>query len=258
MKKVFALIVAMAMMLMGCTAFAATDITDGVIKVEGVGALQNPNAAAGYRAAKMDAMRNALEEAQGVYIDSETTVRDSVMASDVIKTRINGMIKGAKVVQKYKDADGYHVVIELPVYGAKSLAAAVLPATSTPPAPLPAATTFAPEIPVSTGPYTGLIIDCTDLGLETAMAPGVFTPAHKLVYGQANFSYDQVVNKGYVGYARSIYTGVSRAGSNPLIVRAVSVQGFVNPVVSDADAAKILSENQITGFLGQGNVVFVK
>ena len=115
MKKVFALIVAMAMMLMGCTAFAATDITDGVIKVEGVGALQNPNAAAGYRAAKMDAMRNALEEAQGVYIDSETTVRDSVMASDVIKTRINGMIKGAKVVQKYKDADGYHVVIELPV-----------------------------------------------------------------------------------------------------------------------------------------------
>jgi len=258
MKKVFSVIVALAMMLMGCTAFAATDITDGVIKVEGVGALQNPNPAAGYRAAKMDAMRNALEEAQGVYIDSETTVRDSVMASDVIKTRINGMIKGAKVVQRYKDADGYHVVIEFPVHGAQSLAAAVMPATATTPAPLPAATTFVPEIPASTGPYTGLIVDCTGLGLETAMAPGVFTADNQLVYGKANFSYDQVVNKGYVGYARSINSGVSRAGSNPLIVRALSVQGFVNPVVSSTDAARILSENQITGFLGQGNVVFVK
>jgi hypothetical protein len=29
-------------------------------------------------------------------------------------------------------------------------------------------------------------------------------------------------------------------------------------VVSSTDAARILSENQITGFLGQGNVVFVK
>jgi hypothetical protein len=90
------------------------------------------------------------------------------------------------------------------------------------------------------------------------MAPGVFTADNQLVYGKANFSYDQVVNKGYVGYARSINSGVSRAGSNPLIVRALSVQGFVNPVVSSTDAARILSENQITGFLGQGNVVFVK
>ncbi|MCR5175803.1 MAG: LPP20 family lipoprotein [Anaerovibrio sp.] len=258
MKRIFATIVALAMMLVGCTAFASTDITDGVIRVDGVGALQNKNAVAGYRAAKVDAMRNALEEVQGVHIDSETTVQDSITASDVIKTRINGMLKGAKVVEQFKDADGYHVIIEFPVHGAQSLAAAVMPATTAPPAALPSASVFVPQIPASTGPYTGLIVDCTGLGLETAMAPAVFTADNKLVYGKVNFSYEQVINQGYVGYARSLSNGVSRAGSNPLIVRAQGIKDFVNPIVSSADAGKILAENQQTGFLNAGNVVFVK
>ena len=258
MKKILSAIIALSIMLISCTVFAATDITDDVLTVEGIGAKQNINAAAGYRAAKIDAMRNALEAAQGVYIDSETTVKDSMMINDTIRTRINGTIRGARIVKMYADGDGYHVVIEVPIHGAQSLAAAVMPATTAAPDPLPTVTSFVSEIPVSTGPYTGLIVDCTGLGLETAMAPGVFTADNQLVYGKANFSYDQVINKGYVGYARSLTNGVGRAGSNPLIVRAQSVQRFVNPVVSAADAAKILSENQRTGFLGMGNVVFVK
>lgn len=260
MKKLFSTIVAMAMLLMSCTVFAATDITDGVIRVEGTGSLMNSNSITGYRAAKVDAMRNALEEVQGVNIDSDTTVRDSVTASDLVRTRVNGMIKGAKVVKKYRDEDGYHVIIEMPVYGVQSLAAAVIPETTAPPVAFAPATTYAPapQIPVSTGPYTGLIVDCTGLGLETAMAAGIFTPDNQMVYGKDNFTHEDIINRGYVGYARSLTNGVARAGSNPLIIRAQGIKQFVNPIVSNTDAARIMVENQQTGFLEKGNVVFVK
>lgn len=258
MKKLLSIVFAMVIMLMSCTVFAATDISGGVIQIEGIGALQNKDAAAGYRAAKVDAMRNALEEVQGVYIDSETTVKDSIMASDIIKSRINGLIKGAKVVKRFKDGDGYHVIIEMPVYGAQSIAASAIPESNAKPQAFPAATTFVPNVPTSTGAYTGLIVDCTGLGLETAMAPAVFATDDKLVYGQVNYSRDMTVKKGYVGYSNSLNSGVSRAGSNPLVVKAQSVKGFVSPVVSVDDAAKILAENKASGFLTRGNVVFVK
>ena len=258
MKKLFATILAVAMLLMSCTVFAATDISDGVIRVEGMGALTNTNAINGYRAAKVDAMRNALEEVQGVRIDSDTTVQDSITASDVIRSRVNGLIKGAQVVKKYQDKDGYHVILEIPVRGTSSLAAAVIPERTTPVVPLAPAKSYVPEIPVSTGPYTGLIVDCSGLGLETAMAAGVFTPDGKMVYGEDNFTHEEIINRGYVSYAKSLTSGVSRAGSNPLIVRAQSIKGFVNPVVSNTDAAKIMVENEKTSFLQQGNVVFVK
>ncbi len=258
MKKLLSIVIAMVIMLMSCTVFAATDISGGVIQIEGIGALQNKDAAAGYRAAKVDAMRNALEEVQGVYIDSETTVKDSIMTSDIIKSRINGLIKGAKVVKRFKDGDGYHVIIEMPVYGAQSIAASAIPESNAKPQAFPAATTFVPNVPTSTGAYTGLIVDCTGLGLETAMAPAVFATDDKLVYGQVNYSRDMTVKKGYVGYSNSLNSGISRAGSNPLVVKAQSVKGFVSPVVSLDDAAKILAENKASGFLTRGNVVFVK
>ena len=110
----------------------------------------------------------------------------------------------------------------------------------------------------ATGQYTGLIVDCTGLGLQTAMAPAVYTDGKKVVYGLEHFSHDQVINRGYVGYSTSATTGVQRAGSNPMVVKAQSIEHFFNPVISKEDAAKILAENQMNGFLSAGNVVFVK
>ena len=110
----------------------------------------------------------------------------------------------------------------------------------------------------ATGQYTGLIVDCSGMGLQTAMAPAVFTEGRKVVYGLENFSHDQVINRGYVGYSKSLTAGVERAGSNPMIVKAESIDKFCSPVVSKEDAAKILAENQMNGFLSTGNVVFVK
>lgn len=293
-KKFVSVAAALCVMAVSSVTMAATDISSGKIVVEGIGGA-GQTMSNGYRAATVDAYRLIAEEVNGVQIDADTTVENSISTSDIIKTKVKGVVKGAKVVSRSVDGNGYyHVVMELPVYGgANSLAAAVLPQVPQqgflPPSDIipvdkiagvalkPESTgvnAVAPTVPATqvpsvnqatvgnlygaTGQYTGLIVDCSGMGLQTAMAPAVFTEGRKVVYGLENFSHDQVINRGYVGYSKSLTAGVERAGSNPMIVKAESIDKFCSPVVSKEDAAKILAENQMNGFLSTGNVVFVK
>ena len=277
MRKLFSVMLALCVLLLSGTAMAATDITGGVIRVEGVSGV-GQSFALKRIAAKVDAQRLLAEQIYGVQIDSNTTVENAIVTSDVVKASVSGVVKGAREVSCTTDEYGYvHVVMELPLYGgANSLAAAVIPNVPQqgflPPSDIipvdikpaaPAVTTNPNQETVSnlygaTGQYTGLIVDCSGLGLQTAMAPALYTDGKKVVYGLENFSHEQVINRGYVGYSNSAYSGVQRAGSNPMIVKAQSVEHFFNPVISKDDAAKILAENQMNGFLSTGNVVFVK
>lgn len=293
-KKLVSVAAAVCVMAVSSVTLAATDISSGKIVVEGIGGA-GQTMSNGYRAATVDAYRLFAEEVNGVQIDADTTVENSIVTSDIIKTKVKGVIKGAKVVSRSVDGNGYyHVVMELPVYGgANSLAAAVLPQVPQqgflPPSDIipvdkiagvalkpdsTGANAVAPTVPATqvpavnqatvgnlygaTGQYTGLIVDCSGMGLQTAMAPAVFTEGRKVVYGLENFSHDQVINRGYVGYSKSLTAGVERAGNNPMIVKAESIDKFCSPVVSKEDAAKILAENQMNGFLSTGNVVFIK
>ncbi len=58
------------------------------------------------RAAKVDAMRNLLEQTYGVRIKSRTTVRDFITQNDTIKARVNAYIKGARVIDTKYLSDG--------------------------------------------------------------------------------------------------------------------------------------------------------
>lgn len=293
-KKFVSVAAAVCVMAVSSVTMAATDISDGVVRVEGVSGL-GQSFAVQRIAARVIAERNLAEQIHGVQIDGNTTVENAIVTSDVINAKVSGLIKGAREVSVTQDEYGYvHVIMEMPVYGgANSLAAAVLPQVPQqgflPPSDIipvdkiagvalkPESTgtnAVAPTIPATqvpavnqatvgnlygaTGQYTGLIVDCSGMGLQTAMAPAVFTEGRKVVYGLENFSHDQVINRGYVGYSKSLTAGVERAGSNPMIVKAESIDKFCSPVVSKEDAAKILAENQMNGFLSTGNVVFVK
>ncbi len=277
MRKLFSVMLALCVLLLSGTAMAATDITGGVIRVEGVSGV-GQSFALKRIAAKVDAQRLLAEQIHGVQIDSNTTVENAIVTSDVVKASVSGVVKGAREVSCTTDEYGYvHVVMELPLYGgANSLAAAVIPNVPQqgflPPSDIipvdtkpaaPAVTTNPNQATVgnlygATGQYTGLIVDCSGLGLQTAMAPALYTDGKKVVYGLENFSHEQVINRGYVGYSNSASSGLQRAGGNPMIVKAQSVEHFFNPVISKDDAAKILAENQMNGFLSTGNVVFVK
>ena len=287
-KRVFSALLALCMMAVASVAMAATDISSGKIVAEGISAA-GQSMSTGYRAARAIAYSQLVEQVYGVQIDADTTVENTIVTSDVIKMHVSGVLKGAKEVSRTIDSNGYyHVVMELPVFGgSNSLAAAVLPQkpqqSFLPPSDIipvdkiagiavkPSSNVSEPSTSVpaanqatvgnlygATGQYTGLIVDCTGMGLQSAMAPAIFTEGRKVVYGLENFNRDQVLSRGYVGYSKSVTTGVERAGSHPLVVKAESIDRFCSPVVSKADAAKILAENQMNGFLSTGNVVFVK
>ena len=68
----------------------------------------------GKRAAKIDALRNLLEEVYGVRIKSNTTVRDFVTERDEMKARVNAFVQGARVVSERALGDGsYEVEVEV-------------------------------------------------------------------------------------------------------------------------------------------------
>jgi hypothetical protein len=79
--------------------------TDQFIEVTGSSAIDaarftNPAQAQlmGTRGAVVDAQRNLLEIIEGVKVTGETTVKDMVTESDVVKTKVEGVVKNARVI----------------------------------------------------------------------------------------------------------------------------------------------------------------
>ena len=291
---------------------------NGVVTVVGEGvAPQNAvNMAQGRimarRAAVVDAYRQLAESISGVKVDSETTVENAIAQSDITKTKVAAVIKGAQVTHEEITPDGgYRVTMTVSMFGVTgSLASAVMtppavkesfpvpdpnvapsmpsvqvnvnvggsqsvnnmPASPSVDAPSwPAATTAQPSAPITNGSsaapapdgkaiggYTGLIVDCRGLGLQPVMSAVIKNESGQPIYGYKNLNYDMVVEKGMVGYTNDI-TRAPRAGSNPLVVKALSLDNHNGtPVISTADANRVLIENGATGFLDQTNVVFVR
>lgn len=212
------------------------------------------------RAAIADAYRALAEQTESVAVTSETTVRNLMLESDTVQTRVSAAIRGAKVVSGGWENGSYHVVVEMPIYGAGSLASAVLPETKTP-EPLPAPTTKVSinvEITKEAGAYTGLVVDCRGLGLSPAMSPVILNANGQKIYGYKNLESKKVIHSGMAGYAKDL-AGASRAGSRPLVVKAIRTEnhGF-NPVLSVADADLVLTANQTARFLENCSVVFLR
>jgi hypothetical protein len=66
------------------------------------------------RAAKMDAYRNMSEQIFGIQISSSTYVRDFVTENDEIRSRVQGFIKKARIINERENQDGScEVTLEL-------------------------------------------------------------------------------------------------------------------------------------------------
>ena len=121
----------------------------------------------------------------------------------------------------------------------------------------PSAPITPPADTVPTGHYTGVIIDCTGLGLRPVMSPVIKADNGRPIYGYKNLDSDKVVQNGMASYVRS-EADATRAGKNPLRLRAIAVDGNANPVLSAKDASRLLLENSVSGFLDATNVVFIR
>ncbi len=217
------------------------------------------------RAAVVDAYRNLTELIGGVRVEAETTVKNYEVASDVIRTRISGLIQGARITSEQPMPDGsYQVTMQISLFGANSVASAIKekmqPVEILPvPAPSPS---YQP--PAATMPrYTGVIVDARGFGLERVMSPRVYDESGRIVYGNMYINPDNVVRYGMVDYAgtpelvTAATAGNSRAGNNPIIVKAIGLKDFnANVVISQADADMILAANAQAGFFAKTAVVF--
>ncbi|SFA68922.1 LPP20 family lipoprotein [Selenomonas ruminantium] len=270
MRKVL-LLTGLLMMLLVSTVWANGEFSDeGYVEATGVGE-PGQSYSAGIRAAELVAFRKVAQEIADMSIDSDTTVEQGMTLNDTIRTKIKAVLHHAKVVNEYKGSDGYYyATVRVPVFGSNSIASAVLPKNEKiEPFPQPQVKVVQPGVDVReshdtivlAGNYTGVIIDCRGLGLATAMSPVIKTDKGEKIYGYKNLDTELVINKGMASYAKSTTANVSRAGSNPLIIKAVDVEGYgkkCNPVISTTDANRLLAENANGHFLEACAVVFVR
>jgi hypothetical protein len=71
------------------------------------------------RAAFVVAIRNLLEIVKGVRVDSSSVVENYMVKSDVIRTRVDGIVRGARVVKTQYMSDGsVEVLVAMPMKGA--------------------------------------------------------------------------------------------------------------------------------------------
>ena len=105
--------------------------------------------------------------------------------------------------------------------------------------------------------YTGVIIDCRGLNLQRAMSPVIKDEDGRIIYGDKDLDFDKINEIGMAEYCNNINFAL-RAGSKPLIVQALGLTNFRTcPVLSNADARKILATNENCGYLQELNVVFL-
>lgn len=195
------------------------------------------------RAAKLDALRNLLEQVKGVQLSTGRTVGDA-MGSEELRARVEGVVKGFKVVNKrYYSDSGVEVDVEVPL---SALTSALLPAPAT-------------AIAVNeqgAKKYTGLVVDARGLGAKPALAPRLLDAAGKPVYGAEALSADARKDTSVAAYFKSLEDArkSTRVGEKPLVVKAAQLQG--SDLVLAEEALKQLTEAN-TAFLAEGRVAIV-
>ncbi len=227
------------------------------------------------RIAKQDALRQLIEIVNGVNVTSETTV-SGAMFDDVIKTQVQGAIRGARQIgqPKYLSDTSVEVVYEVKM---ADISRVLLPMAEKAPTltfddtNVSVSGTVASaaeqqqagtaDTGVKSGGVTGIIIDGTGLGLRPAMSPRILNQGGSVVYGPGQYSRDYAAANGVAGYAKTLDQAKSdtRVQGNPLIIRAASTSGSTSAdvIISNADAGKLAVADGAGGLLKNCRVMIV-
>ncbi len=216
---------------------------------------------AALRIAKQDAMRQLIEIINGVVVTSETTMSNA-MFDDVIKSRVQGAIRGAIQIgePRYLSDTSIEVTYEVPMSGISDV---ITPPTGFLSAPVPVAGGTAPPTETAaptTSAITGLIIDVSGLGMRPAMSPRILDQNGGVVYGPGNYTREYAIQNGVAGYAKGLDRAQidDRVKGNPLVIKGVSASGSnkADVVIANADVMRIQSANSTNGILQDCRVIF--
>jgi hypothetical protein len=294
MKKIFPIFCMLLLVVGLCFTPMASVAGDGEINwVEGyVGAVGYGAAAKGNmaqsrplarRAAIADAYRNLLEIVKGVKIDSTTTVENFMVNQDLIKTQIDGVVKGGNIHKETYEAqqDGsLMATVEMRICisscpGAKSLVQALnigqnanapyvpqkniqeTPLANVPPAPKEYKIFYDPNRPV-----TGIVVNLEGRIFERVLLPVVV--AEELgddlitVYSAKSVNPAVIRTYGTVRYVDSIEQARNnpRLGNNVMIIPASKITKE-NMIVVKGEAARLIKETTAHGndYLNDAKVI---
>lgn len=278
------------------TADAVINWTSGYIEAKGEsaypeGVSKSQARLMARRGAIVDAQRNLLESLAGVQLTAETTMKNSILVSDVVQTRVEGFIRGAVVVREQDKGDTYEVTLRLPLGEVASLANEVqrepekynlraeevqkwsppvmpeekvrVPAEPPKVSPVP----VVPSQPAPQKAITGVIIDCRGYGLRSCMSPKIRRPDGSEVWGTMQVNPEFVNEYGIAAYLSDRHMNLlkspeitKRIGDNPMVIRAIGVAGSgkTDPVISEADADCLLEANRQYRFLDRFGVLLLK
>ncbi|OGQ20545.1 MAG: hypothetical protein A2138_14155 [Deltaproteobacteria bacterium RBG_16_71_12] len=220
------------------TGSGAANLKDGPVAVARLNA---------ERAAKLDALRNVIETIQGIQVTASRSAGD-VMSNGEIRSRIQGMAQGFKVIDtKYYSDGSVDVVVQMPID--ENLTNALVEKPKRPKK-------------VSGGgaaSFTGLIVNARGLGLTPSMAPRIVDEAGKEVYGTEVVSEKGLKQGGIVGYVKADAQAGDRVGDKPLVVKGLRLvdKSKTDLVIANGDADKLRDPTQNLSFLADGKVVIL-
>lgn len=242
------------------------DWTAGTVTARGIG-IPPKNPASALQAKEMArtaawavALRNLLEVVKGVYVDSTTTVSNYVTTNDEVRTKVEGFVKGAKIVKEQEMPDGsFETTVEMKLTG--DFSGLLLPKPEPKVDPLPQYRK--PAATPATGPrsYTGLVVDARGTGAKPALAPRLLNEQGEEAYSVAYVEQRRTAEEGIVVYAPDPSSAEAnpRVTSTPLLVKALRAQGTqrTDLVISDADAQTIHGVPSHFKFLKNAKVLII-
>jgi len=237
------------------------------------------------RAAELVAQRTLLETLKGVHIDSRTTVENLMLKEDIIKSRVEGVIRGAQIVKREVKWEGnvplatveMRVCLSNSVGGCNmdsSLITALNIDPKSEPPYVPRDRITPQMIPAPPGPpkktikydsskpVTGIIFSLEGQPFERQLLPVIITVAGEnkqlTVYSVKNVTPKVIRTYGVVRYADN----EEQARKNPYIgenVVVIPVESVTkeNMIVIGADAVRTIRETTMHGndYLGDAKVV---
>jgi len=241
------------------------DWTAGIVTASGIGfppadVLNSTQALLlAKRAAQSVAYRNLLEAFTAIRVDSATTVKNYVTASDEIQVKVQGMVEDAKILhERQLEKGGYEVTLQMKLTGRVSETFA--PKNSPPVKKLVAETLPTPP-PKSGMAYTGLVVDARGTGVRPALVPRILTEDGQEAYSQSYVLAKYRQSQGIAAYVSDPAAAKAhpKVTDNPLYVKALRPAGNsqTDLVISNAAAQTIHGVKDHFEFLEKAQVILI-
>lgn len=244
------------------TPYGRADWTTGIATAHGIG-IPPKEAVSPLQAREMArtaawevARRNLLDVIKGVHIDSTTTVNNSITTNDEVQAKVEGFVRGARLVKEQEMPDGsYETTVEMKLGG--EFSKLVIPKIAPKSAPLAQyqKKSSGKSMPKS---YTGLVVDARGLGARPALAPRLLTEQGAEAYSIAYVEPQVTAKEGIVLYTPDPASAQNnpRVIATPLVIKASRADG-ADLYITDADAQTIHGVPEHFKFLKQAKVLVI-